>query len=170
MNDKIFLNDIQPNNQDQLRQYTLIAYGLYAASIFVGLTSIAAVIMNYMKRNEVQGTWLASHFEWQIKTFWFTLIGAVIGFVLSFVLIGIPILFAVSIWFIYRIVKVLWCLWIINQSVMDGFKPLELVDQKSLQGDFISCVLVVHLYESLRFSYSQGSSLVELNQIIPSSF
>ena len=120
MNDKTFLNDIQQNNQDQLRQYTLIAYGLYAASIFVGLTSIAAVIMNYMKRNEVQGTWLASHFEWQIKTFWFTLIGAVIGFVLSFVLIGIPILFAVSIWFIYRIVKGL-VVFMDNKPIGDGW-------------------------------------------------
>ena len=99
---------------------TLIAYGLYAASIFVGLTSIAAVIMNYMKRNEVQGTWLASHFEWQIKTFWFTLIGAVIGFVLSFVLIGIPILFAVSIWFIYRIVKGL-VVFMDNKPIGDGW-------------------------------------------------
>jgi uncharacterized membrane protein len=120
MNDNTFSKEIQPNNQDQLRQYTLIAYGLYAASIFVGLTSIAAVIMNYMKRNEVQGTWLASHFEWQIKTFWFTLIGAVIGFILSFVLIGIPILFAVSIWFIYRIVKGL-VVFMDNKPIGDGW-------------------------------------------------
>ena len=88
MNDKIFLNDIQPNNQDQLRQYTLIAYGLYAASIFVGLTSIAAVIMNYRKRNEVQGTWLASHFEWQIKTFWYSIFFSAIAAVMMFVGFG----------------------------------------------------------------------------------
>lgn len=105
MNDKTFLEDTSPNKQHQLRQYTLIAYGLYAASIFVGLTSIAAVIMNYIKRDEVKGTWLESHFEWQIKTFWITLIAGLIGFVLTFVLIGIPVLLAASIWFIYRIVK-----------------------------------------------------------------
>ncbi|ENU30901.1 hypothetical protein EAH57_11145 [Acinetobacter sp. 2JN-4] len=105
MNDKTILGHNQPENQDQLKQYTLIIYVLYAVSIIVGLTCIAAIIMNYIKRDEVQGTWLASHFEWQIKTFWVTLIAGVIGFVLSFILIGIPILLAATIWFIYRIVK-----------------------------------------------------------------
>ncbi|ENX42629.1 MULTISPECIES: DUF4870 family protein [unclassified Acinetobacter] len=120
MNDKIFLENTPSEKQDQLRQYTLIIYGLYALSIIVGLTSIAAIIMNYMKREEVQGTWLASHFEWQIKTFWVTLIIAVIGLVLSFVLIGIPILFAVSIWFIYRIVKGL-VVFMDNKPISDGW-------------------------------------------------
>ncbi|NIE95763.1 hypothetical protein NDN11_03815 [Acinetobacter sp. C26M] len=120
MNDKIFLENTPPERQDQLRQYTLIIYVLYAVSIFVGLTSIAAIIMNYMKRDEVQGTWLASHFEWQIKTFWVTFITAIIGFILSFVLIGIPILFAISIWFIYRIVKGL-VLFMDNKAIGDGW-------------------------------------------------
>lgn len=120
MNDKTFLEDTSPNQQDQLRQYTLIAYGLYAASIFVGLTSIAAVIMNYIKRDEVKGTWLESHFEWQIKTFWITLIAGLIGFVLTFVLIGIPVLLAASIWFIYRIVKGL-VVFMDNKPIGDGW-------------------------------------------------
>jgi len=120
MNDKTFLEDTSPNQQDQLRQYTLIAYGLYAASIFVGLTSIAAVIMNYIKRDEVKGTWLESHFEWQIKTFWITLIAGLIGFVLPFVLIGIPVLLAASIWFIYRIVKGL-VVFMDNKPIGDGW-------------------------------------------------
>lgn len=120
MNDKTFLEDTSPNKQDQLRQYTLIAYGLYAASIFVGLTSIAAVIMNYIKRDEVKGTWLESHFEWQIKTFWITLIAGLIGFVLTFVLIGIPVLLAASIWFIYRIVKGL-VVFMDNKPIGDGW-------------------------------------------------
>ena len=120
MNDKTFLEDTSPNQQDQLRQYTLIAYGLYAASIFVGLTSIAAVIMNYIKRDEVKGTWLESHFEWQIKTFWITLIAGLIGFVLTFILIGIPVLLAASIWFIYRIVKGL-VVFMDNKPIGDGW-------------------------------------------------
>ncbi|MCR4531239.1 DUF4870 family protein [Acinetobacter venetianus] len=120
MNDKTFLESTSPNKQDQLRQYTLIAYGLYAASIFVGLTSIAAVIMNYIKRDEVKGTWLESHFEWQIKTFWITLIAGLIGFVLTFVLIGIPVLLAASIWFIYRIVKGL-VVFMDNKPIGDGW-------------------------------------------------
>lgn len=121
MSDNNFSQNIQPpSNQDQLRQYTLIIYVLYAASILVGLTSIAAIIMNYIKRDEVQGTWLASHFEWQIKTFWVTLIGAIIGFVLSFILIGVPILLAITIWFIYRIVKGL-IVFVDNKPIGDGW-------------------------------------------------
>ena len=105
---------------DQLKQYNLITYILYIVGFFVGVTPIIAIIMNYLKRAEMRGTWLESHVNWQIKTFWFTLIGAVIGFVLSFVLIGIPILFAVSIWFIYRIVKGL-VVFMDNKPIGDGW-------------------------------------------------
>ncbi|MCH4248965.1 DUF4870 family protein [Acinetobacter populi] len=93
------------SNNESLRQYTLVIYILYAISILVGITSIVAIIMNYIKREEVQGTWLQSHFDWQIKTFWYTLLGCIIGFVLMLILIGYLVLAAVSIWFIYRIVK-----------------------------------------------------------------
>lgn len=105
MSDKTFLQNSQPNHQDQLRQYTLTMYGLYAVSIIVGFFSIIAIAMNYIKRNDAKDTWLASHFEWQLKTFWITFIGSVIGILLFSLLIGIPILFAVWIWFIYRIMK-----------------------------------------------------------------
>jgi len=53
----------------------------------------------------VAGTWVASHFEWQIKTFWYGLAGAVVSWLLMFVLIGFPLLLAVLVWVIYRIVK-----------------------------------------------------------------
>lgn len=98
---------VSPNlpSQERLRQYTLIVYCLYLASLLIGVTGIVAIIMNYIKRDEVQGTWLQSHFDWQIKTFWYSVLGAVIGFILAIVLIGYVILLAVSIWFIYRIIK-----------------------------------------------------------------
>ena len=76
-----------------------------AISCIVGVTAIAAIIVNYIKRDEVAGTWVASHFEWQIKTFWYTLAGVFIGWLLAFILIGFPILLAVGVWAIYRIVK-----------------------------------------------------------------
>ena len=90
---------------ESLNQYTIIIYILYAISIFVGVTSIIAIIMNYLKRDEVKGTWLESHFNWQIKTFWYSIIGFLIGFLLSFIGIGFIVIIAVSIWYIYRIVK-----------------------------------------------------------------
>ncbi|MBX3592373.1 MAG: hypothetical protein KF755_15870, partial [Burkholderiaceae bacterium] len=71
----------------------------------VGITAIAAIIVNYLKRDDVAGTWVASHFEWQIKTFWYGLAGAVASWLLMIVLIGFPLLLAVGVWVIYRIVK-----------------------------------------------------------------
>ena len=58
-----------------------------------------------MKREEVAGTWLASHFSWQIKTFWFGLLWAVVGAATLVIMIGFAILFANFIWIIYRIIK-----------------------------------------------------------------
>ncbi|MEB2336053.1 MAG: hypothetical protein OZ920_05150, partial [Burkholderiales bacterium] len=87
------------------KRLATICYALYAASCLVGVTAIAAIIVNYLKRDDVAGTWVASHFEWQIKTFWYGLAGAVVSWLLMFVLIGFPLLLAVGVWVIYRIVK-----------------------------------------------------------------
>lgn len=120
MSDNHFSEQAQaPLEQDQLRQYTLIVYILYIASIVVGLTSIVAIIMNYIKRDEVKGTWLESHFSWQIKTFWYTLVIGLIGSLLTVVLIGFPILLAVGIWYIYRVVKGL-IVFLDNKAIADG--------------------------------------------------
>jgi uncharacterized membrane protein len=75
---------------------------------FVGsLPSIAAVILNYVKRGDAHGTWVASHYRWQIRTFWFTLLWALIGWALIITVIGmvvgVPILIALTLWLIYRI-------------------------------------------------------------------
>ncbi len=98
-------------------------YALHSLAIVIGLVgsptvvgsfvgsvpSIVAVIMNYVKRGEAAGTWLDSHFRWQIRTFWYTLLWLVVATVLFFTLIGIPaaiIIFAViTLWVIYRIVR-----------------------------------------------------------------
>jgi uncharacterized membrane protein len=75
---------------------------------FIGsLPSIAAVILNYVKRGDARGTWVASHYRWQIRTFWFAVLWALIGWVLVITIIGmvmgIPILIALTLWLIYRI-------------------------------------------------------------------
>jgi uncharacterized membrane protein len=82
-------------------------------SFLFGWPSIIAVIINYVKRSDVRGTWLDSHFSWQIRTFWWALLWAVVigivGGTLTLVLIGIPILIvgflALGIWAIYRIAR-----------------------------------------------------------------
>jgi uncharacterized membrane protein len=90
--------------EQQNKDITQIIYGLYAASLVVGITSIVAIILNYVKRDEVAGTMFESHFRWQIRTFWFGLLWSVIGVILTFVIVGIFVLIAAGIWFIYRIV------------------------------------------------------------------
>jgi uncharacterized membrane protein len=110
-----------------LVSYTHLVYALHAASIVIGvlssafivtafvfgLPSIVAIIMNYVRRADVRGTWLESHFNWQIRTFWTAAIAlvavAVIFGPLSLILIGLPFLllglFAIGIWAAYRIAR-----------------------------------------------------------------
>lgn len=95
----------KPGPDDKLKNLTQLVYILQAISLVVGVTSIAGLILNYLKRDEVKGTYLESHFAWQIKTFWFALLGVILGWLLAIVLIGFLILGAVGLWYIYRIVK-----------------------------------------------------------------
>ena len=91
--------------EEQNKSITQIIYGLYAAGFLTGgLTSIAAIILNYVKREDVAGTLYESHFRWQIRTFWFSLLFSVIGWITTIILIGFLILLATVIWVIYRIV------------------------------------------------------------------
>ena len=92
--------DLQP-----IINVTILVYALQAASFFLGVTFIAAVIINYVKREDVQGTWLESHFRWQIRTFWYGLLWSVIGVITFPIFIGIFILAADFIWILYRIIK-----------------------------------------------------------------
>ena len=88
------------------RTFAHAIYGLYAASLLVGgVTSIVAIVLNYIKKEDVAGTLLESHFRWQIRTFWFALLWGFIGAITFIIVIGIPILVADVIWYIYRIAK-----------------------------------------------------------------
>jgi uncharacterized membrane protein len=113
--------------RDSLVRLTHILYGLHALGLAIGAfgaasvlgsflfgwPSIIAVIVNYVKRDEVRGTWLESHFRWQIRTFWLALgwavLVALVSLPLTVVLIGIGTwvagLFLLGLWAIYRIVR-----------------------------------------------------------------
>ena len=102
---------------------THLVYALHALSLLIGLStaatiigafvfgvpSIIAVVINYLKRDEAKGTFLESHFRWQIRTFWFALLWFVIGAMLFATFIGIPLAlvvwFATGLWAIYRIAR-----------------------------------------------------------------
>lgn len=94
---------------ERLKDITILVYVLQAVALLIIVTALIAVIINYVKRNEVSGMTLESHFKWQIQTFWV----ALPVFVLSAILIatviggiiGYPLLVLGYIWWIYRVVK-----------------------------------------------------------------
>ena len=89
-----------------LKTLTLVVYALQVLSVFVGITAIVGVIINYVKREDAAGTLYASHFDWQIRTFWWGLVWSVIGFVLLFAFgLGLLVWFVAGIWALYRVVK-----------------------------------------------------------------
>ena len=108
---------------DGLKAWTHVIYGLHAFSVIVGIStaafvvtafllgwpSIIAVILNYVKRSEAAGTFMESHFRWQIRTFWFAALWCGIGVLLFVTLIGIPfaigLWIATGIWVSYRVIR-----------------------------------------------------------------
>ncbi len=105
MNVSVNLNVMTPEQEQAAKKIVLLVYILQAASFLVGVTSIIGVIINYVKMDDVRGTWIESHFRWQIRTFWFSLLWFILGFVLTFIVVGIFVIIGAAIWFIYRIVK-----------------------------------------------------------------
>ena len=92
-------------DEKSLKTLTTVVYALQAAGFLVGITWIVAVVIDYVKRDEAKGTWLESHFSWQIRTFWWGLLWGAIGVITFLIIIGWLILVADAIWIIYRIVK-----------------------------------------------------------------
>ena len=110
-----------------LVRYAHVIYGLHALAVLTGiftsasiagrflfgLPSIVAVIMNYARRAAARGTWLETHFEWQIRTFWFALlwigVTLLVGAPLTLIVIGIYLVIAgfmvVGVWVAYRVTR-----------------------------------------------------------------
>jgi len=107
--------------------YTHAIYALHSLAVLIGITtaasivgsfvcgipSIVAVIMNYARITATRGTFLESHFRWQIRTFWFALLWSLLIWAVTLplfvVLIGVPLFFvffgALAIWIIYRVAR-----------------------------------------------------------------
>src|SRR5512139_2520508 len=96
-----------PNDEKlaSLKTLTTVIYALYAVSLFIGITAIVAIVLDYIKREDAQGTWLESHFRWQIGTFWWGLLWVVVGWIAWLILAGWLVWGVAGIWFIYRIAK-----------------------------------------------------------------
>jgi uncharacterized membrane protein len=113
------------SKSSSLVNWTHAIYALHALSLLTGILgaatvvgafligwpSIVAVILNYVKRGDVSGTWLESHFRWQIRTFWYGLlwVGLCAVFVIGTLGLGIVIvwlpLIVLGLWFVYRILR-----------------------------------------------------------------
>jgi uncharacterized membrane protein len=111
--------------RESLIKLTHVIYALHAFSLVTGIVgaatvvgafltgwpSIIAVVLNYVKRSEVRGTWLESHYRWQIRTFWFGLLWVSLCGLFIVATLGIGLLIAwlpltfVGLWFVYRIVR-----------------------------------------------------------------
>jgi len=108
---------------DGMVTLTHVLYGLHAFTLLMGaltpafivtafLTgwpSIIAVIINYVKRGDVRGTWLDSHFGWQLRTFWYAVVWVVLAGALILTVVGIPVawvlLVGTGLWVLYRIIR-----------------------------------------------------------------
>jgi len=112
-----------PHVDEALVTYTHVIYALHALAVVIGITtfhtivgsfvgglpSIIAVIMNYARRSATRGTYLESHFRWQIRTFWYALLWSVVCGLVMLTIIGIPLavlgLAALGIWIAYRVIR-----------------------------------------------------------------
>jgi uncharacterized membrane protein len=112
-----------PHVDESLVTYTHVIYALHTLAVVIGITtfhtivgsfvgglpSIVAVIMNYARRSATRGTYLESHFRWQIRTFWYALLWAVVCVMVAITIIGIPIAVlgfaALAIWIVYRVAR-----------------------------------------------------------------
>lgn len=98
---------LEKTEQEQrLRTLTHILYALYAIGyLTAGMSAIAAIIINYIKREDAEGTPYASHFKWQIRTFWWSLVWMILGLMLALIAVGVIVLWVSAIWMLYRIIK-----------------------------------------------------------------
>ena len=96
---------VEPQAAVSNKRIIFIVYVLQAAGLFIGLPFIGGVIIDYIKRADLKGSWLESHCRWQIRTFWFSLLWAFVGIVTYVFVVGHFILVADGIWIIYRIIK-----------------------------------------------------------------
>lgn len=104
------MSDLQsaPAEKDwpALLRITHLVYGLQGVGLLLGwFPAVVGVILNYVKLEDVQGSWLESHFRWQIRTFWWGLAWGILGLLTWVFIIGWFILIADGIWILYRVIK-----------------------------------------------------------------
>ncbi len=95
-------------SQSDLRLLTHVLYGLHTLSWFSGgIFSVIAMIINYVKRPDLPDDFYRSHFRWQARSFWFTLLWLVLSgpLWLAFWFPGVAAWFLISLWYLYRFIR-----------------------------------------------------------------
>jgi uncharacterized membrane protein len=87
----------------------LVGHGMMVGAPLLTLIGVVAVIIAYVKRDDARGTWTESHLNWLIRTFWWSLLWNVLGWIVAVTVIGIPVAIAIwvitTIWVIYRLIR-----------------------------------------------------------------
>lgn len=92
-------------NLRSLKLYTQVTYLVWVISFFTAVPIFIAAILDYIKKDDARGTWLESHYRWQIRTFWFAILWYIVGGITIPILIGFGILALTHLWMLYRSVK-----------------------------------------------------------------
>ncbi|MGR9107114.1 MAG: DUF4870 family protein [Gammaproteobacteria bacterium] len=107
--------------QDPLRKWVGIVYLLQILSLaFAGIPLLIGAVINYLKRAEVQGTWLESHFTWQITTFWYIAGLAICGLLTFAMFVGYLLFILSAILLIYRVFRG-WSRWNVDEAIEQSF-------------------------------------------------
>ena len=113
---------IQPKNSFDLRTLTHVAYGLYALGFvtagFLGISTLAAVVLMYLKRTDAAGTMYAARFDWLLRTFWWALLWMALSAIATLIFIGWLGVVATVVWVLYRLIKG----WL---ALMEGAVPTQ---------------------------------------------
>lgn len=98
----------------QLQSAKNLAWWLYifhAASFLLSLGAFSwlPLIVNYIKRPDTMGTFVHSHHTWQIRSFWWYFVWMILGGILFFTIILIPLAWLICtaawIWKAYRLLR-----------------------------------------------------------------
>jgi uncharacterized membrane protein len=88
-----------------LKSTAQVGYILALIGTFIPFLGLATLIIAYIKRDDAAGSFVHSHFRYQIRTFWFALLWAVLGLVTLMVGVGFVVLIVAGIWVLYRNIK-----------------------------------------------------------------
>jgi uncharacterized membrane protein len=112
--------------QENLNIMAHVVYGLYVLP--VGLTALIGLVLAHVLKGQAQGSFLQTHFRWQVRTFWLSLaltvvmlgagVAALGGFavtglqsaatVLAALVTGVAfwgVLALISVFYLYRVIK-----------------------------------------------------------------